>query len=77
MHRAAKKGYCHLSVAGGPRMRVGLHDLHRIYWGADAYIRNGSHGCVNLPLGDAAVLYNEFCYVGIPVITYGGLKNIG
>ena len=60
-----------------PSVGIGLHDLHRIYWGADAYIRNGSHGCVNLPLGDAAVLYREFCYVGIPVITYGGLKNIG
>ena len=39
-------------------------------------IRNGSHGCVNLPIADAEVHYNEFCYVGILVIMYGGLKNI-
>lgn len=36
----------------------GLHDATwRSYFGADAYLYGGSHGCVNLPLESAQLLY--------------------
>ncbi len=38
---------------------VGLHDLNRSAYGGDIYIYNGSHGCVNLPLDFAELLYNN------------------
>ena len=59
-----------------PEVGIGLHDLARIWYGGDIYLRNGSHGCINLRLEDAKKIYEEYCYIGLPVITYGGQKNI-
>ncbi len=50
----------------------GLHDAtwrRESEFGADTYLRNGSHGCVNLPKDVAAQLY-EYVEIGTPVITY-------
>lgn len=50
----------------------GLHDAtwrKESEFGADTYLRNGSHGCVNLPKAVAAELY-DYVEVGTPVITY-------
>ncbi len=49
---------------------VGIHDASwRKNWAEDAYIREGSHGCVNTPEEKAAALY-DMIDVGIPVIVY-------
>ncbi len=49
---------------------VGIHDASwRTNWAEDAYLRAGSHGCVNTPEDKAASLY-EMIDVGIPVIVY-------
>ncbi len=49
---------------------VGLHDaLWRGRFGGTIYIRNGSHGCVNLPLKSAETIYNSV-EKGFPVICY-------
>ncbi|MCM1065590.1 MAG: L,D-transpeptidase family protein [Eubacterium sp.] len=48
----------------------GLHDATwRGEFGGQIYITNGSHGCVNLPLGSAATIY-EHVSTGFPVICY-------
>lgn len=50
----------------------GLHDAtwrRESEFGADTYLTNGSHGCVNLPKAVAAELY-EYVEIGTPVITY-------
>lgn len=50
----------------------GLHDAtwrRESEFGTDTYLRNGSHGCVNLPKSVAAELY-EYIDIGTPVITY-------
>ncbi|MCM1541561.1 MAG: L,D-transpeptidase family protein [Blautia sp.] len=48
----------------------GLHDATwRSEFGGQIYITNGSHGCVNLPLGSAATIY-EHVSAGFPVICY-------
>ncbi len=48
----------------------GLHDASwRDTFGGDIYLKNGSHGCVNLPSEAAAFLFSEI-YVGTPVIIY-------
>lgn len=50
----------------------GLHDAtwrRESEFGGDTYLRNGSHGCVNLPKAVAAELY-DYVEVGTPVITY-------
>lgn len=48
----------------------GLHDATwRDTFGGDIYINNGSHGCLNLPLESAAVVYN-YVYEGSPIICY-------
>ena len=48
----------------------GLHDASwRSDYGGDIYLNGGSHGCVNLPEGKAAVLY-ENVDVGTPVIVF-------
>ena len=59
-----------------PEVGIGLHDLARIWYGGDIYLRNGSHGCINLRETDAQTIYEKYCYIGLPVITYGGQKNI-
>lgn len=48
----------------------GMHDATwRDEFGGDIYMTQGSHGCVNLPLDAAAVIYN-YVSTGSPVICY-------
>ena len=48
----------------------GMHDATwRTEFGGDIYTYNGSHGCLNLPLESAAVIYS-YMYEGYPVICY-------
>lgn len=48
----------------------GMHDATwRDEFGGDIYLTNGSHGCVNLPLDQAAVIY-QYMSKGFPVICY-------
>lgn len=48
----------------------GMHDATwRWQFGGDIFLTNGSHGCINLPLDSAAVIYN-YVYEGFPVICY-------
>ena len=51
---------------------VCIHDsTWRDNYGGQIYIENGSHGCVNTPLGKMAELYDsEGVVYGIPVIVY-------
>ena len=54
----------------------GLHDATwRSSFGGDIYLYNGSHGCVNLPLGTASKIYNNIS-VGTKVILYGGTRQV-
>lgn len=54
----------------------GLHDATwRGSFGGDIYLYNGSHGCVNLPLGSASTIYNN-APVGTKVILYGGVRSV-
>ncbi len=49
---------------------IGLHDAKwRGSFGGKIYQTNGSHGCVNLPLKKASVIFEEIS-PGIPVIVY-------
>ena len=46
----------------------GLHDaVWREYFGGDIYIKNGSHGCINMPLDKVQEAYNDL-YVGSLVL---------
>ena len=55
---------------------VGMHDASwRSSFREDIYLRNGSHGCVNLPPKKAAVIY-EYVEKGEPVIVYGGQTSV-
>lgn len=55
---------------------VGMHDASwRSSFGEDIYLRNGSHGCVNLPPKKAEVIY-EYVEKGEPVIVYGGQTTV-
>lgn len=55
---------------------VGMHDASwRSSFGEDIYLRNGSHGCVNLPPKKAKVIY-EYVEKGEPVIVYGGQTSV-
>ena len=55
-----------MPVKGG----VGIHDaLWRDEFGGDIYKKEGSHGCINLPLEAAKELY-ESIEVGVPVVMY-------
>lgn len=47
----------------------GLHDMNRSAYGGDIYLTNGSHGCVNLPLDQAKIIY-ETIGAGYPIILY-------
>lgn len=48
----------------------GMHDATwRTEFGGDIFLTNGSHGCINLPLDSAAVIYN-YVKTGFPVICY-------
>ncbi len=49
---------------------VGMHDATwRRKFGGDIYLTNGSHGCINLPLGMAASIYSQIS-TGFPIVCY-------
>ena len=49
---------------------VGLHDASwRNSFGSSIYVKNGSHGCINLPTSVAKNIY-EICENGYPVIVH-------
>lgn len=48
---------------------VGIHDLNRTAWGGTEYITNGSHGCINTPLGAVKAIF-ESVPTHTPVIVY-------
>lgn len=49
---------------------IGLHDASwRKKFGGDIYLKDGSHGCINIPKATAAEIY-EIVEVGMPVIMY-------
>ena len=51
----------------------GLHDATwRDEFGGDIYLDDGSHGCVNLPLESAKILFNNSSSGNTRVILYGG-----
>ena len=54
-----------------PSVGIGFHDYGtgRSDWSSSAYIYNGSHGCINMHMSDAATLYGML-EVGTPVIVY-------
>lgn len=55
---------------------VGMHDASwRSTFGNDIYLTGGSHGCVNLPVKKAEVIY-DYVEKGEPVIVYGGLTAV-
>ena len=55
-----------MPVKGG----VGIHDaLWRDEFGGDIYKKEGSHGCINLPLEAAEKLYGMI-EIGVPVVMY-------
>jgi len=55
---------------------VGMHDASwRSSFGANIYLTNGSHGCVNLPSKKAEVIYG-YVEQGEPVIVYGGQISV-
>ena len=48
----------------------GLHDASfRTAFGGDIYIKDGSHGCINLPFDAAETIYQNI-EVGVPIIIY-------
>lgn len=54
---------------------IGMHDaMWRDEFGDEIYRYNGSHGCVNLPLSAAKVVY-ENVSIGTQVIVYGGRRS--
>lgn len=54
----------------------GLHDASwRSEFGGDLYLRNGSHGCINLPSKVAEKIY-EVVYKDEPVVVYGGKTEV-
>lgn len=49
---------------------IGFHDANwRSKFGGKIYLKNGSHGCVNLPPSKAKVLYG-LIYKGIPIVCH-------
>lgn len=49
---------------------IGFHDADwQPYFGGDRYLTGGSHGCINLPPENAAVLYDIIDY-GVPIICF-------
>ncbi|MGN0354731.1 MAG: L,D-transpeptidase [Muricoprocola sp.] len=47
----------------------GLHDMSRDAYGGEIYKTNGSHGCINLPPEQAAIIY-EYVDANFPIIIY-------
>ncbi len=49
---------------------IGLHDASwRVDFGGSTYIGGGSHGCINLPSGKAAAIF-DWISAGTPVVCY-------
>lgn len=49
---------------------IGFHDASwQPYFGGDRYLYGGSHGCINMPPSNAAVLYEIIDY-GVPIICF-------
>lgn len=49
---------------------IGFHDANwQPYFGGDRYLEGGSHGCINLPPSNAAVLYDIIQY-GVPIVCF-------
>ena len=49
---------------------IGFHDAPwRDAFGGDIYLTNGSHGCINLPPENAAVLYSIIDY-NVPIVCF-------
>lgn len=49
---------------------IGFHDASwQPYFGGDRYLSGGSHGCINLPPENAAILYGIIQY-GVPIICF-------
>ncbi len=49
---------------------IGMHDASwRKQFGGNIYLRNGSHGCINLPREEAEKIYEQV-YKGFPVVCY-------
>lgn len=49
---------------------IGIHDADwRTEFGADIYLTNGSHGCINVPPKHMSLLYN-MVEIGIPVVMF-------
>lgn len=62
-----------MPVKGG----VGMHDaLWRDEFGGDIYKKEGSHGCINLPLEAAEKMYG-LIEIGVPVILYYEEEDAG
>lgn len=57
---------------------VGIHDADswRTVYGGDIYQWSGSHGCINTPTAQVAVLYQNI-EVGTPIICYSSGVNYG
>ncbi len=57
---------------------VGIHDADswRTAYGGDIYQWSGSHGCINTPTAQAAVIYQNI-EVGTPIICYKSEINYG
>ena len=49
---------------------IGFHDASwQPYFGGDRYLYGGSHGCINMPPANAAILYNIIQY-DVPIICF-------
>lgn len=49
---------------------IGFHDASwQPYFGGDRYLNGGSHGCINMPPANAAVLYDLIQY-NVPIICF-------
>ena len=57
---------------------VGIHDADtwRTAYGGDIYMWSGSHGCINTPTAQAAVIF-ENIEVGTPIVCYSSGTNYG
>lgn len=56
---------------------IGIHDASwRTEFGGSIYQYNGSHGCINLPVGIVGQVYQNVS-VGMKVIVFGGKSYVG
>lgn len=57
---------------------VGIHDADtwRTSYGGDIYMYGGSHGCINTPTAQAAIIYQNID-VGTPIVCYSSGINYG